>query len=98
MGGEVARQVRTRLVRLSGFHLPTSTRAESLGEEFLCLPAGDEHQGRQARAAHHPRMAVGIHQESLRLGGPAPTRGPGGTWVDELLRPVLPDEVCADTP
>src|SRR5712692_1877202 len=70
-------------------------RAESLGRELLFVPAGDEHQGRQTHSAHHPRMAAGVHQESLRLGGPASNCGPGGAGVDELLRPVLPDQECS---
>lgn len=37
-------------------------------------------------------------KKHFAFGGPAPTRGPGGARVDELLRPVLPDGVRAHTP
>ena len=70
-------------------------RAKNRWGKFCELPAGDEHQGRQGDSAHHPRMAVGLHQEQPAPGGPGPARQPGGAWLDELLRPVLPVEVCS---
>ena len=73
-------------------------RAQNRWEkDFLRLPAGDQHQGRQANSADHPRMADGVHQATLTPGGVfGPTDPPGGARVDELLRPLLPIDVCSD--
>ena len=57
-------RVRTRVVRLSRLHLPTSARAKSLGKNFCWLSAGDQHQGRQSIRQHHPRMVDGVHERS----------------------------------
>ena len=97
-GRRSARGVRTRSVRLPRLHLPTSTGEESLGEALRELPAGDQHQGRQGDPSHHPRVAVGVHQEQSEPGGLGAARQPGGAWLDELLRPVLPVEVCSSPP
>jgi hypothetical protein len=45
---------RINCIRLSGVHLPTETRKESLGEILRQPPPGDERQGRQAGPAHYP--------------------------------------------
>src|SRR5712692_4343136 len=40
-------------------------------------------------------MALGSHQEQPEPGGPRPIRQPCDAWLGELLRPILPVEVCS---
>ncbi len=82
--------VRTRAVRLPWVHLPTSTGKESLGEVLRELSAGDQHQGCQGNTQDDPRLAHFHPLEQSPTRGSCAIRQPGGPWLDELLRSVLP--------
>ena len=98
-GRQPARGARTR--RRSTFWVSPSNldaRKNRWGKNFCgFLPA------MSTKAANALRRTIrewrlASTKNHYRLGGLASTRGPGGAGVDELLRPVLPDEVCADAP
>src|SRR5271157_4583113 len=75
--------------------LPTSPGKESPWEVLCELPSGDEHQGRQGDSRNHSQVANGLHQEQPAPGGSRAPHRSVGTRLDELLRPVLPIEVCS---
>jgi len=94
-GRQPARQYEHVSFDFLGFTFQPRTRARIAGGRISLPPAGDEYQGRETHSAHHPRMAVGVHKNHFawrlaRIVDPV-VRG------DELLRPVLPNEVCSDT-
>src|SRR5215208_916099 len=92
--GGSARGARAHSVRLPGLHLPASTSKESSGEVLRELPPGDQHQVRQVDPRHHPEVADGIYQEQSEPGRSGAARQSVGSGLDELLRSVLPLEVC----
>src|SRR5712691_7644276 len=82
--------VRTRSVRLSRVHLPTSTGEESLGEVFHQLSPRDQHQSSQEDPQDDPGMADGRYPEQSTTGRSCAIHQPDRSRLDELLRAVLP--------
>src|SRR2546428_6875087 len=81
--------VRTRSIRLSRVHLPTSTGEESLGEVLHQLSPRDQHQSSQEDPQDDPGMAAGHIPREQACTPASIIHRLAHSPLNELLRAVL---------